>query len=172
MRILIIGPTGAGKGTQSKFISKLLKLKHIEPGALIRKKAEKDRYIRSFLNKGRLLPNKIVINIVRKHLKRDNFILDGFPRTMVQAKAFKFKPDLVIFLNTNKKNCIKRLLKRKRFDDNLENIKKRYNLYLKRTVPVINYYKKMKYFHEVNGNPPIKVVNKSIKKVLAKCLQQ
>ena len=166
MKIIILGPTGSGKGTQAKFISKLLKIKHIAAGDLIRKGAEKNKSIKRLLNKGGLLSDNVVINIIKKHIKGNNFILDGYPRTLKQAKALKFKPDLVLFLDVNKKNCIKRLLLRKRFDDNKKNIENRYKLYLKKTVPVMNHYRKMKYFKEINGNPPIEEVSKEIKKIL------
>jgi adenylate kinase len=166
MRIIIIGPPGTGKETQSKFISKLLKIRHISSGDLIRKKAKTNPFIKRLINKGNLLPDKIVINIVKKELKRKNFVLDGFPRTLVQAGVIKFKPNLVIFLNTNKNKCVERLLLRRRIDDNIKSIKRRYRLFLKKTVPVINYYKKMNYFHEINGNLPKKNVSNKIKNIL------
>lgn len=166
MKIIILGPTGSGKGTQAKFVSKLLKLRHIESGEIIRKEAKEDYKIKKLLDEGKLLPDKWTIKLINKKLN-GNFILDGFPRTLVQAKSLKFIPNVVLFLNVNKKNLIKRLLLRKRFDDTKENIDKRYKIYLKKTLPVINYYKKLKLLKEINGNPSIKQVNKIIKKIVA-----
>ncbi|MEK6835743.1 MAG: nucleoside monophosphate kinase [Nanoarchaeota archaeon] len=167
MKIIIFGHTGSGKTTQAKYIARLLKLKHIEAGAILRKIAKKNKFIRKIINQGKLVPDNITIKIMEKELKnRKNFILDGYPRTLKQARALKFKPDLVIYLKTSKNNIVKRLFLRKRSDDTKKSIEKRYDLYLKRTLPVINYYKKMKNFKEINGNPSIKKVSESIKKVL------
>lgn len=169
MKIIILGATGSGKGTQARFVSKLLKLKYIETGALLRKESKKNKFIRKLMGEGKLIPDKHIFNIINKELKgKKDFILDGFPRTLKQLKALKFKPDLVLFLDMNKKNIVKRLLLRKRFDDNKKNIEERYHIYLKRTLPVINYYKKMKLLKVINGNQGIKQVNKQIKKILAK----
>ena len=167
MKIIIFGHTGSGKTTQAKYIARLLKLKHIEAGAILRKIAKKNKFIRKIINQGKLVPDNITIKIMEKELKnRKNFILDGYPRTLKQARALKFKPDLVIYLKTSKNNIVKRLFLRKRSDDTKKSIEKRYDLYLKRTLPVINYYKKMKNFKEINGNPSIKKGSESIKKVL------
>ena len=165
MKIIILGPTGSGKGTQSSFICKLLKLRHIGTGKIFRKEAKKNKFIKKLLNEGKLIPDNITIKIVNKLIKKDNFILDGFPRTLKQARALKFTPDLVLLLKVDKKHIIRRLLLRKRFDDNRKNIEERYKIYLKKTLPVINYYKKKKLLIKINGNPNIKEVNKKIKKV-------
>jgi adenylate kinase len=165
MRIILLGPTGSGKGTQAKFISKMLKLKHIEAGKILRNEARKNKFIKKLLNEGKLVPDEHVIEIINKKLT-NNFILDGFPRTLKQARALKFMPDLALFLNVNKKNIVKRLLLRKRFDDNKKNIETRYKIYLKKTMPVVDYYKKFKTLKEINGNPSIKIVWKEIKKIL------
>ncbi|MEK6907006.1 MAG: nucleoside monophosphate kinase [Nanoarchaeota archaeon] len=173
MKIIILGATGSGKGTQSKFISKLLKLKHIETGAIFRKEAKKNKFIRKLLDEGELVPDKIVINIFKNEIKnKENFILDGFPRTLVQARALKFNPDLVLLLDVNKNSIIKRLISRKREDDTKKNIEERYKMYLKKTLPVIDYYKKKKMLIKINGNFSIKQVNKNIEKILAKYQQQ
>ena len=173
MKIIILGPTGSGKGTQAKFISKFLKLKHIETGTILRKKAEKNKFIKSLLDAGRLVPANIVANIIKKEVKtKKDFILDGFPRTMSQLKKFNVKPYLVLYLDVSKSRLIKRLLLRKRFDDTKENIEERYKIYLKKTLPVINYYKKKKLLVRINGNPSIKKVSKNIKKILIKYQQQ
>lgn len=172
MKIIILGPTGSGKGTQAKFISKFLKLKHIEAGAILRKKADRNRFIKELVCKGELIPDKTVINIMNKKIKKDNFILDGFPRTLVQAKALRFKPNIVIFLDVNKKDLFKRLLLRKREDDTRENIEERYKIYLKKTLPVIDYYRRKKLLIGINGNSSIKRVSEEIKNVLVKYQQQ
>ncbi len=167
MKIIILGPTGSGKGTQAKFIAKLLKLKHIEIGDHFRKLAKKNKFIKDILNKGDLVPDKIVLKLVKKLTNNNkNFILDGFPRKLSQARAFKDKVDLVLFLNVNKNDLIKRLMLREREDDTLENIHERYKVYLEQTIPVLNYYKKQGILITINGNPSIKKVSKEVKEVL------
>jgi|SRR3989344_947419 len=167
MKIILLGPTGTGKGTQAKFISKLLRLNHIETGAIFRKESEKNILIKRLLKQGGLIPDKITINIVNKKINnKKKIILDGFPRTLKQAKALKFRPDLVLFIKTSKKNLVKRLLLRKREDDTKKNIETRYKIYLKKTIPVINYYRKMNVLKEINGNLSIKEVSRNIKKIL------
>ena len=74
MKIIILGPTGSGKGTQSNFICKLLKLRHIETGKIFRKEAKKNKFIKKLLNEGKLIPDNITIKIVNKLIKKDNFI--------------------------------------------------------------------------------------------------
>lgn len=167
MRIIILGPTGSGKGTQAKLIAKLLRLKHIEAGELLRKQSKKNELIKKLVDRGRLITDEIIIKLIKEKIKNNkDFILDGFPRTLTQLKSLKFKPDLVLFLKVNKDNLIKRLSLRKRFDDTKENILERYHIYLKQTMPVINYYKKSGNLITINGNPTIKVVSKDIKKFL------
>ena len=167
MRIIILGPTGTGKSTQAEFISKMLKLKHIEAGALLRRLAKKNKLVRNFIDQGRLVPKEIVVKLVKKEIKNSkNFLLDGFPRTLSQLKSIDIKPDLVLFLKVDKYNLIKRLLLRKREDDSKENIEKRYRIYLKQTLPVLNYYRKKGILIEINGNPSIKEVSEDIKNKL------
>ncbi len=164
MLIIIIGPTGSGKTTQAEFIAKVLKLKHIQTGKYFRKLAKKNKFFRKFIAQGKLIPDKPTLKIVNKLVKnKNNLILDGFPRNLPQAKAFKEKIDLVLYLKTSKKELIKRLKLRKRNDDTIKNIKKRYDIYLKKTIPVINFYKKKGILKIINGDPPQKEVSKEIR---------
>ena len=171
MKIILLGPIGTGKSTQAKFISKLLKLKHIEIGKEFRKLAKKDKFIKNLVSKGKLAPDNLTLKIVN-NLVNNNFILDGFPRTLKQAKMFKEKIDLVLFLNTDKKNIVKRLMLRKRKDDTKKLIERRYHIYLKKTMPVLNYYKKKGVLININGNNSVKQVSKEIKNKLIKYQQQ
>jgi len=169
MKILILGPTGTGKSTQAKFIAKVFKLKHIETGKIFRRLAKRNKFIKRILEEGKLVPDKITLDLVYKLIKnKKNFILDGFPRRLSQAKAFKEDIDLVLFLKTTKKEAIKRLILRGRPDDTPDNVVKRYDVYLKRTLPVVRYYKKMGILVTINGGPPIKKVWENIKRVLIK----
>ncbi|NUN11234.1 adenylate kinase [Candidatus Micrarchaeota archaeon] len=93
MRILLLGPPGAGKGTQAKLLKEKLSIPHISTGQIFRKemadKTELGLFAKQFIDKGELVPDQIVVDIVRERLGHDDcnegFILDGFPRTETQA---------------------------------------------------------------------------------------
>ncbi len=121
MKIVLLGPPGSGKGTQGEKLSALLGVPHIVMGDIIREvsreESELGNKVKSYLNKGLLVPNKIVIELLKKKLRRrdcEGFILDGYPRTTVQAEALEeiLKPeklDLAIYLNVDEKEIIKRI---------------------------------------------------------------
>lgn len=167
MKIILIGPTGSGKGTQAKFIANLLKIKHIDVGENFREMGKKNKLIRKLVNDGLLVPDRFVIGLINGLIRnKRSYILDGFPRKLSQAKKFRDEANLVLFLDVNKKNLVKRLLLRKREDDTTKNIVRRYKIFLKYTMPVINYYKRKGVLIKINGNPSINQVSKNIKKTL------
>ena len=105
MRLIIIGPPGAGKGTQAKLLAKKYDLKSISAGKVLRSEIRKNtiigKQVRSFVEKGDLAPDKLVYGAIKKHLKGD-FILDGYPRHLSQAKRMDIDVDCVIFLDCSK----------------------------------------------------------------------
>jgi len=128
MKIIFLGPPGIGKGTQAKIIAKRKKVLHLSTGDMLRIAIEKKNEIGLladlYMNKGRLVPDEIVLDLVTNRLKRkdiiDGFIFDGFPRTLNQAKELKvllnnlnYKIDHVIALNGNDEILIKRLTSRR-----------------------------------------------------------
>jgi len=128
MKIIFLGPPGIGKGTQAKIISKRKEILHLSTGDMLRVAIEKKNEIGLladlYMNKGRLVPDEIVLDLVSNRLKRkdiiDGFIFDGFPRTLNQAKELKvllnnlhYKIDHVIALNGNDEILIKRLMSRR-----------------------------------------------------------
>lgn len=142
MIIILLGPPGSGKGTMARDLAKRLGLEHIEIGNILRNR--KDKKIKEFMQKGKLIPNKIVINIINKKINGKDLILDGFPRTLTQAKMLKQKPNYVFFLQLNKKIIYTRLLKRAkiegRSDDTKTTISTRIKEYEKQTKPLLKYY--------------------------------
>jgi adenylate kinase len=114
MKLVIIGIQGSGKGTQSKLISEHYKLKHISTGDLIREEIKKgNQEINKYSNQGLLVPDEIVNKLLEKHLPKDNFLLDGYPRNLEQAKLLeKFGVDKVIFLKLSTSEVISRLANR------------------------------------------------------------
>lgn len=181
-QIIIFGPPGVGKGTQSELIAKRLNLFHFSTGEFLRKEIEGQTELgikaKQIVEKGHLVPDEIMIEIVSKALKenldgKSGFILDGFPRTYEQAveldKIFEkmgIKEVEVIYLQTTEDEIVERLLKRGRVDDTEEIIRKRLKIYSDDTSRVLDYYKNNKKILEVNGLGEIEEINRKILKLL------
>ena len=182
MNIILFGPPGAGKGTQSKFLVKILNNFQISTGDMLREEIKKDteigKKIINYMNEGKFVDDEIVNNLMKKIVfdssKKGKLIFDGYPRTIEQAKNLdllltesKQKIDFIFFLNVNKETIIKRIEKRKfeekRKDDELETILRRYDTYLKTTSPVLDYYSSKQNFYKLDGNLEIDQINKQIK---------
>ena len=182
MNIVIFGPPGAGKGTQSKFIVNKFNLYQLSTGDLLRNeiknKTKLGSEISSIINSGELVSDKIVNNLIEKFVSNDNYknkiIFDGYPRTLDQAKNLdnllkkhKQKIDIVLKLSVSIETVKKRILERqtqeKRADDNEETAIKRYKTYEKSSEPVINYYKQSNLLKVVNGEAGISEINSEIR---------
>ena len=171
LNIIICGAPGCGKGTQSDLIVEKYKLKHLSTGDLLRKEiAEKSELgitAESFISKGNLVPDEMIISILSKNIQGfgndiNGMILDGFPRTVAQAEALQTmlsnsgkEISILLDLSVEKAELIDRLLKRGqtsgRSDDNLETIQKRLEVYELQTAPVSDFYKKLDKYAAVNG---------------------
>ena len=181
MNLIIFGPPGAGKGTQSKYISKRFKLYQLSTGDLLRNEiknnTELGSKISSIINSGGLVSDEIVGNLIEKFVSNENYknkiIFDGYPRNLKQAesldgllKKYSQKIDIVLKLSVSLKTIKKRILERqtqeKRTDDNEEIAIKRYETYEKSTKPILEYYKKQNPIKEVNGEQKIEQINKEI----------
>ncbi len=123
MNIVLLGPPGVGKGTQAQILAKKLGLKWISTGDILRKEVaegtELGKKAEKYMKEGKLVPDDIIIEIIKKHLSSSGVIFDGFPRNLSQAKALEkiMDVDKVIFLNcpeevvifrlTNRRICVK-----------------------------------------------------------------
>ena len=181
MNIVIFGPPGAGKGTQSKFIVKKYNIHQLSTGDLLRSEikngTELGSKIASIINSGELVSDVIVGDLIEKFISNENYtnqiIFDGYPRTLSQAKNldillknYKQKIDIVLKLNVSLETIKKRILERrsieKRADDNEEIAIKRFQTYEKSSEPVLNYYKQTKLLKFVNGENSISQINNEI----------
>ena len=124
MKIVMLGPPGSGKGTQSSMLANHLDIPHISTGEIFRKNialnTDLGKMVMSFIEKGTLVPDEIVIEAVKSYLKNEQFfefgfIMDGFPRTLYQAKRFEefCELDLVIFVDVSDDIIVKRILSRR-----------------------------------------------------------
>jgi len=169
--LILFGPPGSGKGTQSEKLIEKYGLVHLSTGDLLRK----ERQLRTplgieaqqFVDKGQLVPDEVVIGMISSALDENasaiGFLFDGFPRTVAQAEALdklldlkKSEISLVLFLEVNEEELISRLIHRAktsgRTDDADENIqRKRQEVYKNETLPVAAYYAKAKKVINVNG---------------------
>jgi len=177
MRIILLGPPGAGKGTQAEKLSEQLGIPHISTGDIFREHLEKQtelgKQIRRYVEKGELVPDSIVIKIVLDRISQEDckkgFILDGFPRTVTQAEALdnflaknNIELDTTIYLDVSEEELTRRLIMRKRLDDRLCTIKRRFREYKNKTQKIINYYKEKGKLTIIDGNKSIEEVFSSI----------
>ena len=180
MNIILFGPPGAGKGTQSKYLVDKLQNFQVSTGDILREEIKKNsaigQKITSNMNEGKFVSDEIVNELIEKIIfdpqKKNKLIFDGYPRSINQAKNLSLllnnsnqKIDFIFFLNVNKKTIIERIEKRKiiekRSDDDLNTILKRYDTYMETTKPVLDFYSKNSNFHEIDGSLEIdQITNK------------
>ena len=194
MIAVLLGPPGAGKGTQAKRIKDEFKLTHIATGDLLREAVRRGtplgKLIQDFMLRGRLVPDRLILALIRDNIRKGGpgFILDGFPRNMTQAEkldklleAENKKLSLVINLEVNHDEVVSRLNGRvicqecgwtynrnefvdqprickdcgahlsQRSDDNPRAIEERLKVYLRHTLPLIDYYKRKGILVSISG---------------------
>jgi adenylate kinase len=185
LNILLFGPPGAGKGTQSMKIIEKYGLEHISTGELLRSEIKSKTPLgleaKKYMDLGKLVPDETVIGMIACKLSENSgakgFIFDGFPRNCDQAVALdkmlqeKGTPiNLMIALEVDYDELINRLLlrsqKENRSDDSREVIESRIKLYKEVTEPVIEYYKEKKKFSSVNGEGEIDEIFERIEDVI------
>jgi adenylate kinase len=179
--LILFGPPGAGKGTQSKNIARKYGYIHISTGdilrAEIRAKSDVGLKVRQYMDKGELVPDDVLVDVLKDVMEREKgvngFVWDGFPRTLFQADAFDRmlaekgqKVNLVLAMEVELHELVRRLVNRgkedKRMDDTEDIILQRQQIYREQTQPLIAYYRDQGKFVSVSGIQPIEKVFEDI----------
>jgi adenylate kinase len=181
-RLIFMGPPGAGKGTQAKIICSEYSIPQISTGDILRASIQNGTEMglkaKRFMDAGDLVPDEVVIGIIKDRLNESDcskgFLLDGFPRTIDQAKALdellkalNIKLDAVINIAVPDTELLRRLLERAkiegRADDNEETIKNRLANYNSKTFPLLEYYSKAGALKEIDGLGKMEEITSLIK---------
>lgn len=156
MRLVLVGPPGAGKGTQAEQMAKRLDVPHISTGDLfranLRDETELGREAKRYMDAGDLVPDEVTVGMVRDRLgdadTAGGFILDGFPRNVAQAGSLSeilsekgLELDAVVQFDVDDEVVVQRLLGRGRSDDNEDTIRNRQRVYREETAPLLDHYR-------------------------------
>lgn len=180
-RLLIVGPPGAGKGTQAERIVEKLGVPAISTGDIFRANVSNETELgvlaKSYMDKGEYVPDSVTNEMVESRLAEDDaangFLLDGYPRTVAQVEALDgileklgVALDAVILLDVESEAIVQRLLQRGkeqgRSDDNEETIRRRIDVYSEQTTPLIDIYDKRGLVKRVDGMKDIDAVTADI----------
>lgn len=188
MNIILLGPPGAGKGTQAKLLEDTRGMKQLSTGDMLRAEIAAQsplgQKVKAIMDSGALVSDDIVIEMISGRIDQPDcakgFILDGFPRTVAQAEALDRmldhkgrKLDAVIELAVDEAILLSRIEKRAaesggnvRADDNAEALKKRLGVYRDQTAPILPYYKAKGVLKQVDGMAAIEDVTRQIATIL------
>lgn len=206
VRLVLLGPPGAGKGTQAARLAERLGVPHMASGDLFRdhqqRGTELGRLARAYMDRGELVPDEVTIGMVkewlRDHAQGDGFLLDGFPRTLAQAQALEeMGVDKVLYIRVAQEELVRRLAGRlvcrrcqapyhrefspprednrcdrcggelyQRPDDRPEAVRRRVEVYMEETAPLVEYYRKAGKLVEVDGGGSIEEVGRALLKAV------
>ncbi|NWG45363.1 MAG: adenylate kinase [Alphaproteobacteria bacterium] len=187
MILIMLGPPGAGKGTQATRLTERRGLVQLSTGdmlrAAVREGSDISRQAKAIMDRGELVPNDIVVSIIAARIDEPDcaggFILDGFPRNVPQAEALdamlarkRRALDVVILLEVDEEKLLERIETRAketggaRADDNAETLRRRIEVYRKETAPLLPFYEKQGKLRRLDGMQDIDAVTAAIDEVL------
>ena len=181
MRIIFLGPPGVGKGTQSKRLVDYLKIPHLSTGDMLRQayheRSEIGILSNQYMSAGKLVPDPVILEIMGRRLSqpdcKNGCLLDGFPRTLGQARALDefltqrgMPLDGVLELKVDEEEIVGRLAGRGRQDDHPDIIRERLAHYARQTAPLEDYYRDRGLLHTIDGVGTTDEVFARIKQVL------
>ncbi|XP_019168225.1 PREDICTED: UMP-CMP kinase 3-like [Ipomoea nil] len=174
--VFVLGGPGSGKGTQCANIVEHFGYTHLSAGDLLRAEiksgSENGTMIQNMIKEGKIVPSEVTIALLQRAIQEngnDKFLIDGFPRNEENRAAFErvtgIQPDFVLFFDCHEEEMEKRLLSRNqgREDDNIETIRKRFNVYMESSLPVIEYYKSKGKVQKIDAAKPVNEVFNAVK---------
>jgi adenylate kinase len=180
--LIFLGPPGSGKGTQAQLLSELLQIPHISTGEILREaiahQTELGKKAQGYVDRGELVPDELILDLIRERLAQADaqggWILDGFPRNVVQAAFLETllaeleqAADYAVNLEVPEEVLVQRLLGRGRKDDKEETIRRRLEVYEEQTAPLIDYYQERGKLKAIDGNRLPEEVTASLTQLMA-----
>jgi len=181
MRLVLLGPPGAGKGTQAVRICEAYGLQHLSTGDLLRAAVAAGstlgRKAKAYMDAGNLVPDQLVSDLVAERLQglddKSGYLLDGFPRNVEQADALEAEPkgglDCVLYIRLDREVIMQRLLARGRSDDTAEVIGNRLDVYARETEPLVAHYEARGLLKTIDGLGSMDEVARRVKVALRDC---
>ncbi|VFQ68496.1 unnamed protein product [Cuscuta campestris] len=176
--VFVLGGPGSGKGTQCAKIVEHFGYTHLSAGDLLRAEiksgSENGTMIQNMIKEGKIVPSEVTIALLQRAIndnKNDKFLIDGFPRNEENREAFErvtgILPEFVLFFDCSEEEMESRLLSRNqgREDDNIDTIRKRFNVYMESSLPVIEYYKSKGKVQRIDASKPVDEVFEEVKAV-------
>lgn len=170
LKVVLLGPPGAGKGTQAQLLAARLGVPAISTGDMLREAvaagSELGNRVAGIMAAGGLVDDALMAEVVRDRLAkpdaREGYLLDGYPRTLPQAKTLEGilaesgrELDAVVMVDVPEEELVRRALLRGRADDSEEVIRERQRVYREKTAPLIGYYKERGLLCEIDGHLPV-----------------
>jgi adenylate kinase len=181
VRLIFLGPPGAGKGTQAKILSDSCQVPHISTGdilrAAVKAKTELGQKAEGFMSAGELVPDDLILDLIKERLGQEDtqggWLLDGFPRNVEQAEflgelleGIAQSCDGVINLEVPDEVLVSRMLERGRSDDTEAVIRNRLEVYRAQTEPLIAFYEARSLLRSVDGNQPLDEVTSKLQSIV------
>lgn len=187
MKIIFLGPPGAGKGTQAKLLSTRAGIAHISTGDMLRKAVaegtELGKKVKAIIDSGQLVPDDLMVSLIEERVRADDcrngYILDGFPRTVPQARALAKmleargeKIDRVVLFDLTEAALEARLSHRRgaeaRADDDAATQKQRLRIYQEQTTPLIEHYAAASALDRIDANGSVEEVEERVRSLLGR----